>query len=90
MKHNELLRHEVIGLNVEVIRSMNKGLVGMKGKVIDETRNIITLESNGCSKRLIKSQVILKVSYRGRDYEVDGKIMVNRPEDRIKRIRGLR
>jgi len=90
MKKNELLKHELVGLNANVVDSENKALVGMKGKIVDETRNMLTIDYDGKLKRLIKSQVILQLSYKGHAYEVNGKMLVNRPEDRIKKIRRLR
>ncbi|MFQ5887627.1 MAG: ribonuclease P protein subunit, partial [Candidatus Hydrothermarchaeales archaeon] len=35
-----LVRHELIGLETEVVDSTNHSLVGLKGTVVDETQNI--------------------------------------------------
>ncbi len=69
----------LIGSCIEVVESKNKNLVGLKGKVIDETKNIIVVESNG-TKKIIKSQVIIKIDGK----LVDGKSMVGHLKDRIK------
>ena len=69
---------ELIGSYVKVVDSKNKTLVGLEGKVIDETKNTITLEDG---KKIIKSHVIFEV-----DGEiVEGKTIQKRPEDRIKK-----
>ncbi len=58
----KLLEIELIGSVIEVIDSRNKYLIGIKGKVIDETRNIIIIEDeNNKIKKLIRSQVKIKM-----------------------------
>ena len=55
MKKN-LYPHELIGEEVEVIESSNQSQVGIKGKVIDETKS--TLNING--KVLLKNNITIK------------------------------
>ena len=50
----------MIGSNVEVIESKNKTLVGLKGKVIDQTKNTMTLETKKGIKKIIISHVKIK------------------------------
>lgn len=82
-----LFQHELIGLNVEIIKSSHRGLVGIKGKVIDETRNTILVETNDRKESVIpKNMVIFHFQTpEGQKVEIDGKILVSRPEDRIKK-----
>ena len=47
----------LIGSLVEVKESKNKSLVGLKGKVIDETKYIIKIKDKDKIKTLIKNQV---------------------------------
>ena len=52
---------ELIGSIIEVIESKNKYLIGIKGKVIDETRNMIIIQDqNNEIKKLIRSLVKIK------------------------------
>jgi len=52
---------ELIGSVIEVIKSRNPALIGIKGKVIDETKNMIVIEDkNERVKKLIRSQVQIK------------------------------
>lgn len=90
MSRTDILRHELIGLNAKVVGAENKHLIGINGKIMDETRNMLTIKCCGKLKRLVKGQVILQINYMGHGYEIDGKVLVNRPEDRIKRIRRVR
>lgn len=89
MSKMDILKHELIGTKVKVVNSSNKALIGINGKIMDETRNMLTIECNGNLKRLIKSQVILQLNYKGKEYQMNGKLLINRPEDRIKKVRGL-
>ncbi len=84
----EVAKHELIGLVVEIVRSKNKSLVGLKGKIIDETKNTITIEDDKVRK-IMKSHIIMKTKIEDKEYEINGKILVGRPEDRIKKVRKL-
>ncbi len=41
----DFLRGEFIGKNVEIIDSSNKDLIGIKGKIVDETKNMFEIEN---------------------------------------------
>jgi ribonuclease P protein subunit POP4 len=82
--------HELIGLYCEVIESSNKSFVGISGKVIDETKKTFLIEKickNGIEEKLIPKDVSVfhfKLP-NGNLVEIHGKILVSRPEDRIKK-----
>jgi ribonuclease P protein subunit POP4 len=90
-------RHELIGLEVEVLDATDKARIGTKGTIVDETRNMLTIRMTlkGSTKEVriqkkgTKVRVKLEDGPDGRpgnaDLECD-KIMF-RPEDRIKRVR---
>ena len=82
----EILRHELIGLEVEVADSKNKNLVGIKGKITDETRNTLEVDN---TKKLAKDQVTIKVKKGNQTFVIDGNQIVGRPEDRVKKIRKI-
>lgn len=82
MSIEEVIKYEFIGCLIEVMDSKNKSLIGLKSKVIDETKNMFILE-NG--KRLIKDQSIFKITIKKKKYQIDGKLLVGRPEDRLKK-----
>jgi len=82
MHTKEVLKAELIGCKLEVINSKNPSLIGMAGMIIDETKNMFTLDNK---KKLIKSQSVFKIGIKGKTYEIDGKILQTRPEDRIKK-----
>jgi len=85
MTPNNLARHEIIGLNVRVVGAMNKQLTGLAGKIIDETRNTLTL-FNGAKSMIVPKDIVSFNFYlpSGEVVRVEGKRLVGRAEDRIK------
>lgn len=81
MHLKDVLRLELIGSEIEVIDAKNETLKGIKGKVVDETRNTITIETKEKRKVLIKDQVTIK----WKEKIVKGKNLLARPEDRLKK-----
>ena len=82
MGTRDIVSMNLIGKSIEITKSKNKSLVGIKGKVIDETKNMIILDNQ---KKLIKSQSTFKIKIKNNTYEIDGKVLQTRPEDRIKK-----
>ena len=86
----DIVRSELIGLEVEVVNAKNKSLIGLKGLIVNETKNMLSLEKEGVIKKVIKSQVTLNIILEGKTFQIDGKVLVGRPEDRLKKIRRLK
>jgi len=82
-----ILRHELIGLDVEITQSTNNSLVGLKGKIVYETRNTITIERFGNFKEVMipKNIAVFKFKLNDEYIEVIGELLIGRPEDRLKR-----
>ena len=82
-----ILRHEFIGLQVKVTQSSHNRLIGIKGKVIDETKKTIKIEdSNGEEKIIPKKVAVFRFKLPdGTEVDVEGRIITIRPEDRIKK-----
>lgn len=85
MNPQNILRHEVIGLKVRIAKTVNRELVGLVGKVVDETRNTLTI-SNGTGSEIVPKDTATFHFYlpTGEIIGVDGKRLVGRPEDRVK------
>jgi ribonuclease P protein subunit POP4 len=88
----DILRHEFVGLPVEVAWSSNPDAVGLAGHVVDETRNMLmiktrgTEDSEGGVKALPKKDChFIFTLPDGEMIRVEGELLVSRPEDRIKR-----
>lgn len=82
--HN-MLKHEFVGLQIKITNSKNKMLIGLQGKIVNETRNTLTLKVGESLKKVLKTQVMFEVNLGKDVFEVDGKKIVGRPEDRLKR-----
>lgn len=81
-----LVRHELIGLKVKVVDSSNKKNVGISGKIIDESRNVIVIEkTKGKEVKLAKEYNVFVFNLGKQKVRIEGKILVARPEDRIKK-----
>lgn len=83
--HN-LVRHELCGLYVKIVRSTNPTQVGLKGRIVSESYHMLTLETGKGEKRVAKKDCVFVFKLpSGLEVRVDGKVLVGRPEDRIKK-----
>ncbi len=73
-------RHTLIGKVLVVLYSTNPSDLDIRGRVVDETKNMIQVE-DVTLKWLIKKNVIVLIDGQ----KIDGKELVGRPETRIKR-----
>jgi len=81
-----VLKHELIGLGAKVTRSQNPFLIGIEGTIIDETKNTLIILENDEKKIIPKEVVVLRLNLAdGTLIEVEGKEIVGRPEDRLKK-----
>jgi ribonuclease P protein subunit POP4 len=82
-----IFRHELVGLHVKVVKSTHEGFIGIMGVVVDETKNTIKVEDvSGCEKVIPKNVATFQFTLPDSAVvEVDGNIIVARPEDRIKK-----
>jgi RNase P/RNase MRP subunit p29 len=74
---------DVIGSKVVVVKHSDPSLVGVVGKVVDERKNVLTIETGRGIKMLPKTSGILLVD----DQRADIAKMRFRPEDKMKKIR---
>jgi len=51
-----LARHELIGLDVQVESNSEPGIVGLRGRIVDETRNTFLLETERKVLRIPKKE----------------------------------
>ncbi len=76
-------RQEFIGMDVSVTSSRHPGYYGMSGRVVDETKGTIHILSDSGVKIVPKSGNRFHLCGK----EIDGRQILFRPEDRIKKIR---
>jgi len=79
-----ITKYELIGSYAEIVDSANKSNIGIKGKIIDETKNTIVVEYKNKQKRLFKNNITLIIKIKGKEYKIKGKLLAKRPKDRLK------
>jgi len=84
---SNVVRHELISLPVKIEKSADPTHVGLKGKVIDETYNTLKIETKEGKEKIIpKSNSIFIFTLPNKiKVQIDGKVLIGRPEDRIKK-----
>jgi ribonuclease P protein subunit POP4 len=82
---DRLVMDELIGLNVKIIKSTRRELIGVRGKIIDETLNTFVVEAGSREKVVPKKLCLFRFDADDGQHEIDGKDLVYRPEDRIKK-----
>ena len=81
-----VLKHELIGLEARVVNSSDKNLIGTYGTIIDETKDMLVIDQVGKPRIVQKKNSVFKLTLpSGEDIDVDGAKLVARPEDRIKK-----
>ncbi len=73
---------DIIGENIEIEDASDKRNVGIKGIVVNETKNTITLRNNA-NRMIQKRYTVIKIN--GKLVKMDD--ILFRPEEKIKKIR---
>jgi len=86
-----IVQHEFIGLKAKVAQCSNSSGKGITGTIVDETRNTFVVLQDDKRRTVIKDQSVFHFIFPdGTIVEIDGKALVGRPEERLKkRIRRL-
>ena len=83
-----VLAHELIGLSAIIADSKDPSLKNLQGKIVYETKNVLTIDANHDIKKIPKNIVVLSLMLPdGNSCMVNGTDLVGRPEDRIPRLR---
>jgi ribonuclease P protein subunit POP4 len=79
-----IINHELIGLNAQILESTNGAIVGMSGKIVDETKFMMIIQTRHGTKMITKQHNTWKFTKNDQDFTVNGALLSKRPEDRIK------
>ena len=80
-----LKKGELIGKSIEIIDSKNKANIGLKGIIIDETRNTLQIKTKeGKKKMLIKEDITFVMKINNEEFMIKGDEIRVAPEERIK------
>ena len=76
--------HEFIGMNAEIVQSSNPQIIGLNGRINNETKSMFTISTNKGVKSIPKAQSHWKFTLENKDTViVDGTKIAKRPFDRI-------
>lgn len=81
-----ILAHELIGLEARVIESSDLKRKGLQGRIVDETQHTLKIEKKSGKEIIVpKKEVVLEIILQnGEKIRVEGKRIEEKPEDRIK------
>jgi len=80
---DNITSHEFIGLDTEVTQSSNPQVIGLNGRIVDETKSMFKINTEKGIKSIAKSKNSWKFSIENKDIVIDGSKIVKRPFDRI-------
>ena len=83
-----ILSHEIVGLHATIEECSDSCLDNLSGKIILETRNMISMETNAGIKQISKitAKKIRIDLGSGISCWVRGSSLIGRPEDRLSRV----
>ena len=68
-----------------MLNDSNSSNIQIKGKVVDETMKTLVIKGGKGTKRIAKKNAIFKFLLDGVAVKVEGKHLIGRPEDRVKK-----
>lgn len=82
-----IIAHELIGIEAEIVESRDPSLKNMRGKIVYETKNLLFLYVDKEIKMVPKkvAKLALKLPDNVQCF-IDGSELLGRPEDRIQRL----
>lgn len=78
-----MITKEIIGKPVKVVESSNSSNKGISGRIVDETKNTITIMTKQGTKKMIKRQNTFEIENKGQTFLIEGKLLEKRPEERV-------
>ena len=87
MESHDIVKDELIGRHVTIITCTDPTWINRSGIVVDETKNTFLIELDDSEKKIAKETATFAFDYNGKITIIEGKRLVNRPEDRIKKTR---
>ncbi|MHA1144714.1 MAG: ribonuclease P component 1 family protein [Candidatus Helarchaeota archaeon] len=92
-KEKKILMQELIGAEIRIEDATDPHLKNLAGIIINETKNmlIISEKETRKNKKIPKRTGIFQIKLKnGMKIRVNGKRLINRPEDRLKKMKKSR
>jgi len=80
---DNITSHEFIGLDTEITQSTNSQVIGLNGRIIDETKSMFKINTEKGVKSVAKSTNQWKFTLENKDIIVEGSKIAKRSFDRI-------
>ncbi len=88
INRSNILQHELIGLPVKIVRSSNNTQLGTEGEILDETMKMLIVHTKNRKLIIPKQGTTFRLKlFDGSTEDVEGDLILRRPEDRVKAIR---
>jgi len=83
-----ILYHELVGLQVIIQESSDISLKGLSGKIVSETRNMITVEKKDGNVIRVAKEIATKIELATDSGVcfISGSSLIGKPEDRLARL----
>jgi ribonuclease P protein subunit POP4 len=78
-----ILIHELIGLEATVMKSNNEQITGISGKIVDETKSMFFLYTINGIKKIPKENIEWKFSFDKKESIVNGNLLTKRSQERL-------
>jgi ribonuclease P protein subunit POP4 len=83
---SEIINHEFIGTHGSIAKTQHADYMDISGQVVDETKNTFIFQHEGKMKQIVKSSAVFNFQFAdGTIVEIDGKLLVGKSEDRLKK-----
>ncbi len=83
--NKNIVLHELIGLDAEVINCRDRSQVGIKGRVINETKNLLYLRHDSKINKVVKKISVFKFTHGSESFVVDGEEISFRAYERTEK-----
>ena len=78
--------HELIGLEVEVKDSTNSNQIGIRGRIVDETKNMLVIDDGKGRKMIMKKGAKFRIKLNSEYVTIKGDRINYRSHERIKKL----
>ena len=86
MKILEIPLYEIIGLETRISHSKNKQLVGLNGRTILETRNMLLIKTKDGNKEIPKSICEFIFYHNKKEVKINGSDLLKRSHERLENL----
>ncbi len=83
--NKSIVLHELIGLKVEILKSKDSSMEGIKGLVVNETKNTLLVRTVCGDKRVPKITSTFKFLFGRNKFTVNGEEICFRPHERLEK-----